>query len=80
MKHYRHGRTVVEFGDEGDIVAIPFGVGAPEYRGVHRNCTCPPATTSYFGHIHHQYEDFVLPVRHVPGCPTHGDGTDEIAS
>jgi len=39
---------------------------APYYRGKHRNCTCGAITSFMIG------RGFVS-----PGCPLHGDGSDE---
>lgn len=51
------------------------------YRGRHRNCTCPKDWDEAIGKK--LLRVLVMPNRsdeapYMPGCPSHGDGSDEL--
>ena len=64
---YRH--AFVEKTHSG--LYLRFVVDRGDYRGRHRNCTCPVDQDARIR--------WGLPILVKEGCPSHGDGSDEVS-
>ena len=73
---YRHAYADAQFpiggGKIGGLLDVRIVVDPGGYRGKHRNCTCDTAEGTSVVHA-----GTYLMFTHSPGCPSHGDSSDE---
>ena len=66
----------------GGLLDVRVVVDPGDYRGKHRNCTCPPHDPVGGlspNDIYDSRKDRWYRLNQTGGCPSHGDASDEMA-